>query len=191
MKKSLYEVLRIKQDATQEVIKAAYIREYQKGRGETELFNIQAAHDILIEPEKRHKYDAQLAAGLLNPPPVPKLVPKVKPPISNFMVVFLLLLMSLMVAGLFLPSTKNKQQNSPTQAWTLCEQFVSDRLKAPSTADFSGYSETTITGSGLGPWKVSGYVDSQNSFGAKLRSRYSCVFTYEGETAHLQDISIH
>jgi hypothetical protein len=41
-------------------------------------------------------------------------------------------------------------------------------LKAPSTADFSDESV-----SGSGPWKITGSVDSENSFGAMLRAPWS------------------
>jgi hypothetical protein len=49
-----------------------------------------------------------------------------------------------------------------------CEHLVSSNLKSPSTAKFSdGFS-------GDGPWIVSGYVDSENGFGAMLRSDFRC-----------------
>jgi len=61
-----------------------------------------------------------------------------------------------------------------------CQEAVEKRLKAPSTASFSGQYETTIyevTPSQR--YRVAGYVDAQNSFGAKLRKSYSCtVSTY-------------
>lgn len=55
-----------------------------------------------------------------------------------------------------------------------CRGMVQDKLKAPSTADFSNES---VARSGAG-WNVAGTVDSQNSFGAKVRSSYSCSITY-------------
>lgn len=51
-----------------------------------------------------------------------------------------------------------------------CHEWIKAQLKAPSTADFTDE-----------PWDVdgdvytaTGSVDAQNSFGAKLRSRYVC-----------------
>jgi hypothetical protein len=51
-----------------------------------------------------------------------------------------------------------------------CEEFVGRRLKAPSTAEFSG---TTVTG-GPVTFTVAGSVDAENSFGAKIRNSYIC-----------------
>src|SRR5690349_16527224 len=45
-----------------------------------------------------------------------------------------------------------------------CEGFVDKRLKAPATADY----DLSATKSG-GKWEVVGTVDSENSFGAKIR----------------------
>lgn len=50
-----------------------------------------------------------------------------------------------------------------------CEQQVKENLKSPSTADFTG---TDATGSG--PFTVTGEVDSQNGFGAMVRSSFEC-----------------
>lgn len=55
-----------------------------------------------------------------------------------------------------------------------CRGMVQDKLKAPSTADFSNES---VSGSGTS-WTVSGSVDAQNSFGAKIRSSYTCSITF-------------
>jgi hypothetical protein len=61
------------------------------------------------------------------------------------------------------------------EALSMCELFVKGRLKAPSTAKFGHVWDTTTTGSGDGPYQVSGYVDAQNSFGAMLRNYYVCT----------------
>jgi len=54
--------------------------------------------------------------------------------------------------------------------------FVKDRLKAPSTARFG---TLTATESYDGSYLVSGYVDSQNSFGAMIRTYFSCTVEYD------------
>jgi len=58
------------------------------------------------------------------------------------------------------------------EAKAVAEGQVENVLKAPSTAKFSGLRETEITPITNG-YKVTGYVDSQNSFGAMIRSKYS------------------
>jgi hypothetical protein len=49
------------------------------------------------------------------------------------------------------------------------QNWIKDQLKAPSTADFSD-----VETSGIGPWTVTGVVDAENSFGAMLRSHWTC-----------------
>lgn len=58
-----------------------------------------------------------------------------------------------------------------------CQDMVRDRLKSPASAQFSG-----VVASGAGPlFTVRGKVDSQNSFGAMLRSSFSCQLHFDGE----------
>jgi hypothetical protein len=71
-----------------------------------------------------------------------------------------------------------------------CEKFILQRLKAPAGANFSPTSELIVTGAGNGPWTVFGYVDSQNSFGAMLRSRYTCTVVFNGDSVSLQNLQI-
>lgn len=62
-------------------------------------------------------------------------------------------------------------------ATRVCEDFVKERLKAPATADFSDLDVT----SDAGEYTVTGDVDAQNSFGAKLRSHFTCVVRDSGD----------
>ena len=66
-------------------------------------------------------------------------------------------------------------------AFDVCKQFVSDRLKAPNGATWRDPigNQVVYSGSGDGPWTVNASVDSQNSFGADLRSTYTCTVTDE------------
>lgn len=45
-------------------------------------------------------------------------------------------------------------------------------LKAPATAVFPGFDEMVVNGSD-GHYNVSGFVDSQNSYGASIRTQYT------------------
>ena len=54
------------------------------------------------------------------------------------------------------------------------QEFITEGLKSPSTAKFSSYSRTNVWHLQGKTYKVEGYVDSQNGFGAMIRSRYSC-----------------
>ncbi|MGY1778762.1 hypothetical protein [Geodermatophilus sp. SYSU D01036] len=77
-------------------------------------------------------------------------------------------------------SSSETDDRSDGMAKVMCEDFIEERLKAPSTADFSGIFDTTITGSG-DDYTVRGYVDAENSFGAMLRSNYTCQIHDNGD----------
>ncbi|MFI2367289.1 hypothetical protein [Streptomyces sp. NPDC018833] len=84
-----------------------------------------------------------------------------------------------------------------TSAAVMCEDFVKQRLKSPGTAKFPGvtdgdYATTTVL-SDTKPWKykVVGVVDSQNGFGATVRSNYTCtVSTEDDDTWTLDDMQL-
>ncbi|WP_162175151.1 hypothetical protein [Fodinicurvata fenggangensis] len=68
-------------------------------------------------------------------------------------------------------------------AFFVSQQFVERSLKAPSTAEFSssfdresGYHKT-----GACTYRVSGYVDAENSFGAKIRTNWWTEVEYSPE----------
>ena len=61
-----------------------------------------------------------------------------------------------------------------------CRSHARSQLKSPSTADFPRLVEAVLVGSQDQPpaeqvWVVRSYVDSQNSFGATIRTGYACV----------------
>lgn len=66
--------------------------------------------------------------------------------------------------------------NDESNARAMCQVFVERLLKAPSTADFSPGAANPLDSV---TWISSGTVDSENSFGAKLRNRYVCQLRYD------------
>jgi hypothetical protein len=62
----------------------------------------------------------------------------------------------------------------PVGASIACKNVATDRLRAPSTARFAGYTEQTVTDLGGGRFQVLSWVDAQNGFGAQVRTRYTC-----------------
>jgi len=59
-------------------------------------------------------------------------------------------------------------------------EYVKSGLKSPDSADFGRIREHkiyTIKGK-PNTWEVRGYVDSQNSYGAMIRSTYACQLEY-------------
>lgn len=69
-------------------------------------------------------------------------------------------------------------------AFDVCKKFVSHQLKSPSTAKYRNYfeddGEVIVSGSGAGPYIVRSTVDSQNSFGALIRSSFTCTVRNTG-----------
>jgi len=68
-------------------------------------------------------------------------------------------------------------------------RFVKQRLKSPSTAEFPPTSTATVKKTPNGTYIVSSYVDSQNAFGATLRSNWVAEIRYlSGNRVELVDI---
>ena len=78
-------------------------------------------------------------------------------------------------------------------AYIYAEDFVKQRLKSPSTAKFAGTFEKRdhITQVGDREYRISSYVDSQNGFGATIRSKWSCTIYFEGNNAKCKDLIIY
>lgn len=92
----------------------------------------------------------------------------------------------------FAPHDKiaDKANDDKIMAWVMAQSFVEDRLKSPSTAKFPQHSDETVVPLGNGQFLVSGYVDAQNSFGATVRSDFTCTLQQNGENWKLLDISM-
>lgn len=72
--------------------------------------------------------------------------------------------------------------NTSYEAIAQCEAAIEERLKAPATAEFDS------TASGSGTWIVVGTVDSENGFGAMVRSSFQCsvIIDNEEDTARVR-----
>ena len=71
------------------------------------------------------------------------------------------------------------ESNPKIGAVEACKHATRLQLKAPSTADFAPWEEWTAYRDGT-KRVVTGYVDAQNSFGAKLRNNIRCEVYDEG-----------
>ena len=74
-------------------------------------------------------------------------------------------------------------------AYRSCERAVETTLKAPATADFSGVTGSEIANS-ADVYEVSGYVDSENSFGANVRTSWTCKVRDTGDNWDLVDLNV-
>lgn len=68
---------------------------------------------------------------------------------------------------------ESPQTGDEAGARDACHTFVERRLKSPGSANYPADNATLSDGA----WTVTGYVDSQNSFGASMRNQYRCVAT--------------
>ena len=66
-------------------------------------------------------------------------------------------------------------------AYVVAEGRVKDKLKSPSTAEFPNSKNANIQRGADNIWIVSSYVDSQNSFGAMLRSNWVIRLQFTGD----------
>lgn len=73
-------------------------------------------------------------------------------------------------------SSSDAPADRSLEATSMCETFVKRQLKAPATAKFSEESAAKVSDV---EYTAGGSVDSQNSFGALLRSTFACDLTYD------------
>lgn len=79
-----------------------------------------------------------------------------------------------------LMSCGSSPEHDEISAQVMMEQFVSSKLKSPSTADFEYGFSTKIDKVGEKGYEVDSYVDSQNGFGATIRTNFHCEVEYTG-----------
>lgn len=75
---------------------------------------------------------------------------------------------------------KSPNQTSPGMAFAQCKSFVEDRLKSPASAEFPTLDFQAFP-RGQDTYAIRSYVDSQNSFGAKIRTDFFCEVKWNGE----------
>lgn len=87
--------------------------------------------------------------------------------------------------------------NTPTDtnkmlAYSYAEDFVKQRLKSPSTAEFPGLFEKAdhITELGNDEYLINSWVDSQNGFGAMIRSKFSCKIIFKDNKVRVEGLVI-
>ena len=78
---------------------------------------------------------------------------------------------------MILKDKKNKYINAVYQS----QEFVKERLKAPSTAEFQNPYQATVSDEGNNTYTIVSWVDAENSFGAHLRLHYNCKLTYTND----------
>jgi hypothetical protein len=86
----------------------------------------------------------------------------------------------------------SSSEHSKMIAYNYAEDFIEERLKSPSTAKFPGIFQKKMhsTSLGGGKYRISSWVDSQNGFGAKIRSRWSCKIIFVDGNVKVENIII-
>lgn len=78
------------------------------------------------------------------------------------------------------------------EVWAMAKSFVKDKLKSPKSADFPVYGDTQVSIKNSGNYyKVTGYVDAENSFGAEIRATFSLVMEKSGSKYILKECNIY
>jgi hypothetical protein len=67
--------------------------------------------------------------------------------------------------------------------------FVEERLASPQTADFPFGGYRHVKDLGNGRYEVISYVDSQNVFGAQIRTRFSGVILKGNDKWYLESLT--
>ncbi len=77
---------------------------------------------------------------------------------------------------------EKKPENQGVGATTLCKRAVEQKLVSPASAKHPWVLSKDVTHDlGNNRYRVLSYVDSQNKFGAMLRTQYDCVVERVGE----------
>jgi len=87
-----------------------------------------------------------------------------------------------MIFGSCDSSSKTEVDNSYGDLKYIAETYVSDyQLKSPSSAKFDNNAfESNITELGGNRYQYKGWVDSQNGFGADVRTTFTIIARHEG-----------
>ncbi|KRU24418.1 putative lipoprotein [Clostridium sporogenes] len=107
---------------------------------------------------------------------------------NKFFKMVLLCLSFIFCLGLFTGCEKKieetpeqKETKKKIEVYKASQEFVKENLKAPATAEFPNFEDgkVTVAGDEKG-YSVIAYVDAENSFGAKIRSKYLCNLQDDG-----------
>lgn len=89
-------------------------------------------------------------------------------------------------------STSWEQEDNRIEAYVMAQQFVEQKLKSPDSAKYPLTANECTTRIEGQQYKISAYVDSQNSFGALIRANFVAVVQqYEKGKWKLVDLKIN
>ena len=88
------------------------------------------------------------------------------------------------------PVVSQPTRHSDIDAYIDAQAIIEKTLKAPSTAKFPSSSHATVEHYATDGFKISSYVDSQNGFGAMIRSEWTVLFEYVDEKLNIYQIIV-
>ena len=134
-------------------------------------------------PPTQHFYPPTPEFGTF-PASSPYLPPRRKKRRTGLIVGLIAAVLVVLAAGGVTAYVLTRGPDLKQQATQACEDKLRASLKAPATAQFSGIdaspSDATQAADGRG-WYVTGNVDAQNSFGALIRSTWTCYAYQRGD----------
>lgn len=80
-------------------------------------------------------------------------------------------------------AAKDEERELSAAAQARAKDFILKSLKSPKSADFP-FLDWKVTPLGKSRFVVTSYVDSQNSFGANIRTIFNVVLRYKGGTTY-------
>lgn len=91
-------------------------------------------------------------------------------------------------------SNKKKDENySKIEAYNSAERVVKRGLKSPKTAEFPSLStkNSHVNQINKNEFSVDSWVDSQNSFGALIRTKFSCKVIFIKDKVKVEDLNFY
>ena len=90
------------------------------------------------------------------------------------------------------PSSVIPSEPSLSLAYLYAQECVTRELKSPASAEFPGMSvkEKHTTSLGNNEFQITSYVDSQNSFGAMIRSNFTCKIRVSEDDTYFNCIDV-
>jgi hypothetical protein len=89
--------------------------------------------------------------------------------------------------------TTESEQSKEVRAFVYSQHAVKDSLKSPATAKFPSITNDSVvvTKISTDKYRITAFVDSENSFGALIRSAYQVTITFTGkDTYKWEDVFI-
>ena len=74
-------------------------------------------------------------------------------------------------------SDASDASDAASYGYQACKDDITPTLTSPSSASWQSAFTVTTTNLGNQNWQISGYLDADNAFGAKIRSYFTCDVT--------------